>query len=93
MRGLSSSSCRGLLPLAEASFALQAKKELILGNFWCSVVASVTFSSNFENIKKKIQTLPIISKNPKKNPKKSEQLQQKNHQNPYKTKKMKSSKN
>ena len=56
LRGPTSSSCGGLWPLAEAFFALWAKKELfmlfwpIFGNFWCPVVTMVTFSSNHGNI-------------------------------------------
>ena len=52
LRGPTSSSCGGLRPMAEAFFALRAKKELIMlfwpifGNFWCPVVTLVTFSSN-----------------------------------------------
>ena len=44
LHGPTSSSCEGLWPSAEASFALGAKKKLImlcwpiLGHFWCSVV-------------------------------------------------------
>ena len=38
--GLTSSSCEGLWSLVEAFLLLP-----ILGNFWCSVVTSVTFSS------------------------------------------------
>ena len=50
--GFTSSSCGGLRPPAGAFFALREKKELFmlfwltLGYFWCSVVTSVTFSSN-----------------------------------------------
>ena len=64
--GFTSSSCGGLWPPAEAFLALLAKKGpfmlfwLTLGNFWCSVVTSVTFSSPLSN----------FEKNPK-NPKKS----------------------
>ena len=56
--GPTSSSCGGLQPSAEAFFALRAKKELIMlfwlifGNFWCPVVALVTFSSNLSNFEK-----------------------------------------
>ena len=56
-RRLTSSSCGGLQPLAEAFFAVQAKKELwmllwlITDHFWCSVVTSVTSSSNLSNLK------------------------------------------
>ena len=52
LRGLSSSSCRGLRPSAKVFFCPLGKKRLympfllILGNFWCSVVTSVTFISN-----------------------------------------------
>ena len=57
-------------------FALRAKKELfmlflpILGNFWCSVVNSVTFSSKLSKLGKnpkkikKIVNLNKILKNP-----------------------------
>ena len=57
--GFTSSSCGGLRPPAKAFFALRAKKELFmlfwltLGHFWCSVVTSVTFSSNLSNFFKK----------------------------------------
>ena len=56
--------------MAEALFALWAAKELltlfmlILGNFWCSVVSSVTFSSNLSDFEKNPE-------NPKKNQKMS----------------------
>ena len=56
--GFTSSSCGGLLHPAEACFALRAKKEifmlfwLTLGHVWCSVVTSVTFSSNISNFEK-----------------------------------------
>ena len=59
LRGLTSSSCGGLRPSAEAFFALRAKKELIIlfwpifGNFWCPVVTVVTFSSNLREALKK----------------------------------------
>ena len=59
LRGLTSSSCGGLRPTAEAFFALWAKKglcmlfSLILGHFWCSVATSVTLSSNLRNFEKK----------------------------------------
>ena len=52
--------------MAEAFLALWAKKELVmlfrltLGNFWCSVVNSVTISrnlNNFEKIKVKIKKI------------------------------------
>ena len=57
--GFTSSSCGGLLPPAEAFFALRAKKGLFmlflltLGLFWCLVVTSVTFSGNLSNFEKK----------------------------------------
>ena len=66
LRGPTSSSSGGHQPLADAFFALLAKKELIMlfwpifGNFWCPVVTLVTFSSNLGN----------FESNPKK-PKKS----------------------
>ena len=56
--GPSSSSCGGLWPSAKAFVALWAKKGLfmlflpILGYFRCSVVTSVTFSSNLNNFEK-----------------------------------------
>ena len=40
---------------------------LILGNFWCSLVTSITFSSNLSN----------FEKNPKKSPKNSKNLKKK----------------
>ena len=58
LRGLTSSSCGGLRPSAEAFFALRAKKELfmlfwpIFGNFWCPVVTVVTFSINLSNFER-----------------------------------------
>ena len=75
LRGLTCSSCGGLRPPAEAFFALRAKKGLFmlflpnLGHFWCSVVTSVTFSSNFSNFEKSKKN-PQKSKSFKK-PKKS----------------------
>ena len=72
LRGLTSSSCKGLRPPAEAFFALRAKKELYmlfwltLGHFWCSVVTSVTFSSNLSNFEK-IQKIQEKSKKIHKN--------------------------
>ena len=72
LRGPTSSSCRGLRPSAEAFFALQAKKELIInlfwpifGNYWGPVVTWVTFSNNLSNFERN----PKKSKNAKKNPK------------------------
>ena len=75
---------------AEAFFALQAKKELIMrfwaifGNFWCLVVTLVIFSSNLCNfernpkkpkkIQRKSKKFHKISKNPK-NPKKNPKIQ------------------
>ena len=59
LRGLTSSSCGGLRPSAEAFFALLAKKELIIlfwpifGIFWSPVITLVTFSSNISNNNKK----------------------------------------
>ena len=56
--GLTPSSGVELWPLAEAFFALLAKTELltlfvlILGHFRCSVVTSVTFSSDLSNFEK-----------------------------------------
>ena len=58
LRGLTSSSCGGLQPLAKAFFPLRAKTEfftpfvLILSNFWCSVMTSIIFSSNLSNFEK-----------------------------------------
>ena len=55
--GPTSSSCGWLQPLAEAFFALWAKKELImlfwpiLGHFWCPIVTLVTFSSNLSDLR------------------------------------------
>ena len=71
LRGLSSSSCGGLRPTAEAFYALRAKKELFmlfwltLGHFWCSVVTSVTFSSNLSNFEKNSKNPKKIQKNSK----------------------------
>ena len=65
--GLTSSSCRGLWPSAEAFFALLAKKGLfmmfvlILGHFWYSVVTPVILGSNLSNF----ESYPKISTNPK----------------------------
>ena len=63
---------RGLRPRLRPFFALRAKKRAFyiffgpnFGNFWWSVVTSVTFSSNLSNLKK-IQKNSKISKNPKK---------------------------
>ena len=57
---------------------------LVLGPFWCSVVTSVTFSSDLSNFEKnqknptkKNPTTPKISKNLKLNPKKSEKKKKK----------------
>ena len=56
--GFTSSSCGGLRPPAKDFFALRAKKKLFmlfwltLGHFRCSVVTSVTFSSNLSNFEK-----------------------------------------
>ena len=57
--GFTSSSCGRLRPPAEAFLAFWAKKELFmlfwltLCHFWCSAVASVTFSSYLRNFQKK----------------------------------------
>ena len=68
---LTSSSCGGFWPLAEAFFVLRAKKKsfftlivLILGNFWCSVVTSVTFLVTLVTLKssKKFQKSKKIKK-------------------------------
>ena len=67
LRGLTSSSCGGFWPSTKAFFAHRAKKDLYtlcvltLGHFWCSVIISVTFSSNLSNFEKN----PKIQKNPK----------------------------
>ena len=78
LRGLTSSSCGGLRPSAEAFFALRAKRELIMlfwpifGNFWCPVVTLITFSSNISNFErnhkknKKSKKIQKIHKKPKK---------------------------
>ena len=47
LRKLSSSSCGGLWPSGKKKLFRQFL--LILGNFWCLVVTSVTFSSNLSN--------------------------------------------
>ena len=58
LRGLSSISCQGLQLSVKTFSALWAEKSFlccfqrILGNCWCSVVGSVTFSSNLSNLKK-----------------------------------------
>ena len=68
LRGPTSSSCGLLRPLAEAFFALRAKKGLfyaVLAHFWCPVVTMVTFSSNISNNEKQKKN-PKISKNFKK---------------------------
>ena len=62
LRGPTSSSCGGLRPLAEAFFALRAKKELVMlflpifGDFWCPVETVVTFSSNLSNFERNKKT-------------------------------------
>ena len=87
LRGLTSSSCRGLWPLVESFFAHRAKTELlvlfllILGHF--SVVPLVTFGSNLINLKQN-------PKNPRKISKEIQRIQ-KSHflkpiKNPYNTK-------
>ena len=46
-------------------FALWSKKELfllVLGNFWCLVVTSVKFSSNYSNQKNKKKSKKIKKK-------------------------------
>ena len=90
--GFTSSSCGGLWPPAEAFFALVEKELcmlswLTLGNFWSSVVTSVTFSSNLSNFQKNPKN-PKKFKESKKNqtyPKSS--TIQKNSKNPRKSKK------
>ena len=70
---LSSRSCGGLRPLAEAFFVLWAKKKPftlcvpIVGHFWCSVIFSAIFSSNLRNFKisQKISIYKIYPKAPK----------------------------
>ena len=58
LRGPTSSSCGELWPSAEAFLALRARKELFMlfctffGDFWCSVVTVVTFSSNLNNFER-----------------------------------------
>ena len=70
-----SSSCGGLRPPPEAFSALRAKKELFmliwltLGRFWCSVVTSVTFSSNLSNFDKNPKNPKTTPKNPNKSKK------------------------
>ena len=65
-----SSSCGGLQSPAKAIFALLVKTGvfmlfwLTLGHFWCSVVTSVTFSSNLSHLKQ-IKKSKKIQKNPK----------------------------
>ena len=93
LHGPTSSSCGGLHPSAEAFFALRATKELfmlfwpIFGNFWCSVVTMVTFSSNLSNNNKKnIQKISKIFLKISKNPKIQKTSQKsKNPKNPKKT--------
>ena len=93
LHGPTSSSCGGLHPSAEAFFALRATKELfmlfwpIFGNFWCSVVTMVTFSSNISNNNKKnIQKISKIFLKISKNPKIQKTSQKsKNPKNPKKT--------
>ena len=69
LRGLTSCSCGGLQPLADVFFCHSAKKRgfnavcTYFRSFWCSVVTSITFSSN----------LSIIERNPK-NPKISKKV-------------------
>ena len=69
LRGLTSSSCGGLRPSAEAFFALRAKKELIIlfwpifGIFWSPVITLVTFSSNISNNNNKNNKIKEKSKN------------------------------
>ena len=63
LSGLFSSSCREVRPSADVFFALQAKKRFfcVFAHFWCSVVTSVTFSSNHsksQKIHKKIKVNP-----------------------------------
>ena len=66
--GFTSRSCGGLPPPAGAFFALRAKIELFmmfwltLGHFWCSVVTSVTLSSNLSNFEKNLKKIPKQSK-------------------------------
>ena len=43
--------CGGLRPLAEA-LCIKRAFYAVLGNFWCSVVPSVNFSSNLSNYDK-----------------------------------------
>ena len=84
LRRPSSSSYEGLWPSAEAFFSLRAKKGLIVqfwlisGNFWCSVVTFVTFSSNLNNVEEKYST-KFKKKSKKKPQKKIQQITKKIH--------------
>ena len=84
LRRPTSSSCRGLRPLAKGFFGQ------FFGHLWCPVITLVTLNINRGNLKKNPK---MPQKNPKKNhnPKKSKKVQKKNnfkkskkiHKNPY----------
>ena len=95
LRELTSSSCGGLRPSAEAFFALRGKKELIIlfwttfGNFWCPVVTLVTFSSNISNNNQKKKKIQKKSKKIKKIQKiQKSKKRPKNQKNPKKIQKI-----
>ena len=89
LRVLNSSSCGGVRPPAEAFWTLRAKEKAFYAvfayfrPFWCSIVTSVSFSSNLikkilsqkspQKIPKIFQKTPKISNN--KNTKKFQTLQ------------------
>ena len=83
--GFTSSSCGGLRPRGETgqnkSFFLMFC--LTLGQFWCSVLTSVTFSSALRNFQKNPKNPKKSQKNPKYH--KISKIKKKKSKNPWKS--------